>query len=59
MTIVFEDENGTSLSIHYEDNEMYITVSAGDEENRKDNTMHIEDIDGFVAALKFITGKSI
>ena len=30
-----------------------------DEEDRKDNTMHIEDIDGFVAALKFITGKSI
>jgi hypothetical protein len=59
MTIVFEDENGTSLSIHYEDNEMYITVSGGDEEDRKDNTMHIEDIEGFIAALKFITGKSI
>lgn len=59
MTIVFEDESGASLSIHYEDNEMYITVSAGDEEDRKDNTMHIEDVDKFIAALKFVTGKSV
>ena len=59
MTIVFEDENGTSLSIHYEDNEMYITVGGDNEVDRRDNTMHIEDVEKFIAALKFVTGKSI
>jgi mannose-6-phosphate isomerase-like protein (cupin superfamily) len=59
MTIVFEDENGTSLSIHYEDNEMYITVGGENEVDRRDNTMHIEDVEKFIAALKFVTGKSI
>jgi len=59
MTIVFEDENGTSLSIHYEDNEMYITVSIDNEVDRRDNTMHIDDVEKFIAALKFVTGKSI
>ena len=59
MTIVFEDENGTSLSINYEDNEMYITVGGENEVDRRDNTMHIDDVEGFIAALKFITGKSI
>jgi mannose-6-phosphate isomerase-like protein (cupin superfamily) len=59
MTIVFEDENGTSLSIHYEDNEMYITVSGENEVDRRDNTMHIDDVEKFIAALKFVTGKSI
>ena len=59
MTIVFEDENGASLSIHYEDNEMYITVSGDNEVDRRDNTMHIEDVEKFIAALKFVTGKSV
>jgi len=59
MTIVFEDENGTSLSIHYEDNEMYITVGGENEVDRRDNTMHIDDVEKFIAALKFVTGKSI
>jgi len=59
MTITFEDENGTSLSIHYEDNEMYITVSGDNEVDGRDNTMHIIDIEGFIGALKFIQGKSI
>jgi mannose-6-phosphate isomerase-like protein (cupin superfamily) len=59
MTIVFEDENGTSLSIHYEDNEMYITVGGENEVDRRDNTMHIEDVEKFIAALKFVTFKSI
>jgi mannose-6-phosphate isomerase-like protein (cupin superfamily) len=59
MTIVFEDENGTSLSIHYEDNEMYITVSGDNEVDRRDNTMHVDDIEKFIAALKFVTGKSV
>ena len=59
MTIVFEDENGTSLSIHYEDNEMYITVGGENEVDRRDNTMHIDDVEKFIAALKFVTGKSV
>jgi mannose-6-phosphate isomerase-like protein (cupin superfamily) len=59
MTIVFEDENGTSLSIHYEDNEVYITISGDNEVDRRDNTMHIDDVEKFIAALKFVTGKSI
>lgn len=59
MTIVFEDENGTTLSIHYEDNEMYITVSGDNEVDRRDNTMHIDDVEKFIAALKFVTGKSV
>lgn len=59
MTIVFEDENGTSLSIHYEDNELYITVSGENEVDRRDNTMHVDDVEKFIAALKFVTGKSV
>jgi hypothetical protein len=57
MTIVFEDENSTTLSIHYEDNELYITVGGENEVDRRDNTMHIDDIEKFIAALKFLTGK--
>jgi hypothetical protein len=59
MTIVFEDENGTSLSIHYDDNELYITVSVDTEEEGRDNTMHVDDVEKFIAALKFVTGKSV
>ena len=59
MTIVFEDESGTSLSIHYEDNELYITVSGDNEVDRRDNTMHVDDVEKFIAALKFVTGKSV
>jgi hypothetical protein len=59
MTIVFEDENGTSLSIHYEDNELYITVGGENEVDRRDNTMHVDDVEKFIAALKFVTGKSV
>jgi hypothetical protein len=57
MTIVFEDENSTTLSIHYEDNELYITVGGENEVDGRDNTMHIEDIEKFIAALNFLTGK--
>ena len=59
MTIVFEDENGTSLSIHYEDNELYITVGGENEVDRRDNTMHVDDVEKFIAALKVVTGKSV
>ena len=59
MTIVFEDENGTSLSIHYEDHELYITVGGENEVDRRDNTMHVDDVEKFIAALKFVTGKSV
>ena len=59
MTIVFEDENGTSLSIHYEDNELYITVGGENEVDRRDNTMHVDDVEKFIAALKFVPGKSV
>lgn len=59
MTIVFEDENGTSLSIHYEENELYITVGGENQVDRRDNTMHVDDVEKFIAALKFVTGKSI
>lgn len=59
MTIVFEDENGTTLSLHYEEDEMYITVSGDNEVDRRDNTMHIDDVEKFIAALKFVTGKSV
>lgn len=57
MTIVFEDNNGTTVSIYYEDNELYITVGGENEVDKRDNTVHIEDVDKFIAAIKFVTGE--
>jgi hypothetical protein len=57
MIIVFEDNEGTTLSLHYEDNELYITVGGENEVDKRDNNMHIEDVDKLIAALKFVTGK--
>lgn len=57
MTIVFEDNNGTTVSIHYEDNELYITVGGENQVDKRDNTVHIEDVDKFIAAIKFVTGE--
>lgn len=57
MTIVFEDDNGTTVSIHYEDNELYLTVGGENEVDKRDNTVHIEDVQKFIAAIKFVTGE--
>jgi hypothetical protein len=57
MIIVFEDNEGTTLSLQYEDNELYITVGGENEVDKRDNSMHIEDVDKLIAALKFVTGK--
>jgi|LakMenE18May11ns_1017448.scaffolds.fasta_scaffold6436600_1 hypothetical protein len=57
MIIVFEDNEGTTLSLHYEDNELYITVGGENEVDKRDNHMHIEDVDKLIAALKFLTSK--
>ena len=57
MIIVFEDNEGTTLSLQYEDNELYITVGGENEIDKRDNSMHIEDVDKLIAALKFVTGK--
>lgn len=57
MTIVFEDDNGTTVSIHYEDNELYLTVGGENEVDKRDNTVHIVDVQKFIAAIKFVTGE--
>jgi hypothetical protein len=57
MIIVFEDNEGTTLSLQYEDNELYITVGGENEVDKRDNHMHIEDVDKLIAALKFLTNK--
>lgn len=57
MTIVFEDEDGTTVSIYHEDNELYITVGGENQVDKRDNTVHIEDVQKFIAAIKFVTGE--
>jgi hypothetical protein len=57
MTIVFTDANGTTVSIDYEDSELYITVGGENQVDKRDNTAHIEDVDKFIAALKFVKGE--
>ncbi len=57
MTIVFEDDNGTTVSIHYEDNELYLTVGGENEVDKRDNTAHITDIEKFIAAIRFAAGE--
>jgi hypothetical protein len=59
MIIVFEDENGTTLSIHYEEDELYITVGGENEVDGRNNTAHIDDVERFINAIKFVTGKSV
>jgi len=57
MTIVFTDEEGTTVSIHYEDSELYITVGGENQVDKRDNTVHIEDVDKFIDALRFVKGE--
>jgi len=57
MTIVFTDSNGTTVSIDYEDSELYITVGGENEVDKRDNTVHIEDVDKFIDALRFVKGE--
>lgn len=59
MTILFEDQNGVTLSIHYEEDELYITIGGENEVDGRDNTAHIEDVEKFISAIKFVTGKSV
>jgi hypothetical protein len=59
MIIVFEDENETKLSIHYEEDELYITIGGENEVDGRNNTIHIDDVERFINAIKFVTGKSV
>ncbi len=57
MTIVFTDGNGTTVSIDFEDNELYLTVGGENEVDKRDNTAHIADVEKFIAAIKFVTSE--
>jgi hypothetical protein len=53
MTILFVDEDGVTLSMNEEDGDLFITLSSED----KENTIVIDDVEKFIKAINFVTGK--